>query len=133
MLCSSIQIPKNQGFTSVIGTKYFKKDVSNSATQNSIMNGHNKTQLTHAKINCALKDSSCDLPLLKNFKLTILASNTSSSLTKLRNQIQRSHSQRCTQCMTSPIGLPIFSNQPLFQLTQDQKGIYKACNRAECK
>ncbi|KAG5628385.1 hypothetical protein H5410_000102 [Solanum commersonii] len=30
-------------------------------------------------------------------------------------------------------GLPIFSNRHLFQLTQDQKGLSKACNRAECK
>ncbi|KAG5631638.1 hypothetical protein H5410_003355 [Solanum commersonii] len=35
--------------------------------------------------------------------------------------------------MTSPIGLPIFSNQHLLQLTQDQKGLFKACNEAECK
>ncbi|KAG5576853.1 hypothetical protein H5410_056987 [Solanum commersonii] len=32
----------------------FKKDVSNSATQDSIMNVHNKTQLTHARINYIL-------------------------------------------------------------------------------
>jgi len=36
-------------------------------------------------------------------------------------------------CMTSPIGLPLFSNQHSFQLTQDQKGLFKACNGAECK
>ncbi|KAG5630813.1 hypothetical protein H5410_002530 [Solanum commersonii] len=29
--------------------------------------------------------------------------------------------------------LPLFSNQQLFQLTQDQKGLFKACNGAECK
>ncbi len=52
---------------------------------------------------------------------------------KIRNQMQRSHSKRGTQCMFSPIGLPLFSNQHLFQLTQDQKGLFKACNRAECK
>ncbi|KAG5599519.1 hypothetical protein H5410_030889, partial [Solanum commersonii] len=61
----------------------FEIDVSNSATQDSIMNAHKKTQLTHAKINCALKDSSYDLPLSKNLKLTILASNESSSSTKV--------------------------------------------------
>ncbi|KAG5571570.1 hypothetical protein H5410_061336, partial [Solanum commersonii] len=33
----------------------------------------------------------------------------------------------------SPIALPLFSNQPSLQLTQDQKGLYKACNGAECK
>ncbi|KAG5620377.1 hypothetical protein H5410_005595, partial [Solanum commersonii] len=37
---------------------------------------------------------------------------------KIRNQMQRSHSKRVTQCMFSPI---------------DQKGISKACNGAECK
>ena len=54
----------------------FKKDVSNSATKDSIMNAHNKTQLTLARINCALKGSSCDTPLSKIFKLTTLSSNT---------------------------------------------------------
>ncbi|KAG5580643.1 hypothetical protein H5410_051270 [Solanum commersonii] len=93
----------------------FKKDVSTSATQDSIMNTHEKTQLIRARINCALKDSSCDSPLPKNLKLTILASNASSSSTKVfkypytkndsiftqwfnnlkfRNQDQYSHSQR---------------------------------------
>ncbi|KAG5580178.1 hypothetical protein H5410_050805 [Solanum commersonii] len=42
------------------------------------MNVHNKTQLTHARINCILKDSSCDTPLSKILKLIILASNASS-------------------------------------------------------
>ncbi|KAG5599997.1 hypothetical protein H5410_031367 [Solanum commersonii] len=46
------------------------------------MNAHNKTQLTHARINCALKDSSCDSPLSKILKFTIFASNVSSSSTK---------------------------------------------------
>ncbi|KAG5595094.1 hypothetical protein H5410_036326 [Solanum commersonii] len=61
----------------------FKKDVSNSATQDSIMNAHRKTQLSHARINCTLKDSSCDSPLLKNLKLTLVASNASSSSAKV--------------------------------------------------
>ena len=133
----------------------FKKDVSNSATQDSIINVHNKAQLTHARINCALKDSNFDAPLSKILKFTILASNANSSSTKafecphtnddsiftriciinlkFRNQIQRSHSQRWTQCMLSPIGLPVFSNQHLLQLTQDQKGLLKAYNGVECK
>ncbi|KAG5605662.1 hypothetical protein H5410_027154 [Solanum commersonii] len=34
----------------------FKKGVSNSSTQESIMNIHNKIQITYAEINCALKD-----------------------------------------------------------------------------
>ncbi|KAG5606200.1 hypothetical protein H5410_027692 [Solanum commersonii] len=50
-----------------------------------------------------------------------------------QNQMQCSHSQRRTQCMLSPTGLPIFSNRQLFQLTQDQKGLFKACNVAGCK
>ncbi|KAG5630623.1 hypothetical protein H5410_002340 [Solanum commersonii] len=36
-------------------------------------------------------------------------------------------------CITSPIGLPLFSNQHLFQLTQDHKGLFKACNGVECQ
>ncbi len=47
------------------------------------MNAHKKTQLTDARINCALKDSSCDPPLPKKLKLAILASNASSSSTKI--------------------------------------------------
>ena len=61
----------------------FKKNVSNIATQDSNMNTHKKTQLTHARINCALRDSSCDSPISKNLILTILASNASSSSTKM--------------------------------------------------
>ncbi|KAG5599830.1 hypothetical protein H5410_031200 [Solanum commersonii] len=41
----------------------FKKGVLNSATQDSIMNAHNKIQFTYAKIKFALKDSSCDSPI----------------------------------------------------------------------
>ncbi|KAG5576069.1 hypothetical protein H5410_056203, partial [Solanum commersonii] len=41
-----------------------------------------KTQITYVKIKCALKISSCDTPFSKNLKLTILASNASSSSTK---------------------------------------------------
>ena len=70
-------------FSSKTQVHQFKKDVSNSATQDSIMNVHNKAQLTHARINCILKDSSCDTPLSKILKLTILASNASSSSTKV--------------------------------------------------
>ncbi|KAG5576507.1 hypothetical protein H5410_056641, partial [Solanum commersonii] len=46
------------------------------------MNAHNKTQFTYAKINCVLKDSSCDSQLPKILKLAILASNASSCSTK---------------------------------------------------
>ena len=132
-ICGLINTP-NLNFclsSSKTQVQQFKKDVSNSATQDSIMNAHNKTQLTHARINCALKDSSCDSPLSKTLKFTILASNASSSSTKvlkcphtnmiphshtevnkfkIKIKMQRSHSKRGTQCMFSPIGLPLFSN-----------------------
>ena len=84
-ICGLINTP-NLNFclsSSKTQVQQFKKDVSNSATQDSIMNVHNKTQLTHASFNCALKDSSCDTPLPKILKLTILASNASSSSTKV--------------------------------------------------
>ncbi|KAG5576175.1 hypothetical protein H5410_056309, partial [Solanum commersonii] len=61
----------------------FKKSVLNSARQESIMNAHNKTQFTYAKIKCALKDSSCDSLISKNLMLTLLSSNASSSSTKM--------------------------------------------------
>ncbi|KAG5580112.1 hypothetical protein H5410_050739, partial [Solanum commersonii] len=54
-----------------------------SATQDSIMNVLNKTQFTHARINCVLKESSCDKPLPKILILAILVSNASSSSTKV--------------------------------------------------
>ncbi|KAG5631098.1 hypothetical protein H5410_002815 [Solanum commersonii] len=51
-------------------------------TQDSIMNVHNKAQITPARISFTLKDSRCDTPLSKILKLTILASNASSSSKK---------------------------------------------------
>ncbi|KAG5580504.1 hypothetical protein H5410_051131 [Solanum commersonii] len=118
------------------------------------MNAHNKTQFTYAKIKCALKDSSCDSPISKNLMLTILASNESSSSTKvfkcpqIRNDSIFTHNglqfkvpesnaiitlTKMNTMHTLPIGLPIFSNQLLFQLTQDQKGVFKDCNWVEFK
>ncbi|KAG5576068.1 hypothetical protein H5410_056202 [Solanum commersonii] len=47
--------------------------------------------------------------------------------------MQCSHSQRRTHYMLSPISFPVFSNRQLFHLTQDQKGLFKACKGAECK
>ncbi|KAG5586025.1 hypothetical protein H5410_046459, partial [Solanum commersonii] len=132
----------------------FNMGVSNSATQDSIMNAHNKTQFTYAKIKCALKYSSCDSPISKNLMLTILASNASSISTKVfkcphtRNDSIFTHnglqfkvpksnamliSQRRIQCIISPIGLPVFSNQHLLQLTQDQESLFKACNGLSAK
>ncbi|KAG5609862.1 hypothetical protein H5410_021143 [Solanum commersonii] len=46
------------------------------------MSAHNKTQFTYARINCVLKDSSCDTPLPKILMLAILATCASSSSTK---------------------------------------------------
>ncbi|KAG5600073.1 hypothetical protein H5410_031443, partial [Solanum commersonii] len=57
-------------------------DASNSATQDQIMNAHNKTQFTYARITCVLKDSNCDTPLPKILVLAILATCASSSSTK---------------------------------------------------
>ncbi|KAG5600560.1 hypothetical protein H5410_031930, partial [Solanum commersonii] len=101
--------------------KLFKKGVSDSDTQVSIMNVHNKIEITHAKINCVLKDSSGDTPLPKILMLAILATCTSSSSTINQEQMQRSHSKRGTKCMFSAIGLPLFSNRLSIWLTQDKK------------
>ncbi|KAG5614835.1 hypothetical protein H5410_014659 [Solanum commersonii] len=130
-----------------------KKDASKSVAQDSVMNAHNKTLFTHARINCALKDSSCDSPLSNILKFTILASNASSSSTNSNGLTQRMipYSQTRVQqliapespstltltkmntCMTPPVGFSLFSNQHLFQLTQDHKGLFKDCNGDECK
>ncbi|KAG5586307.1 hypothetical protein H5410_046741 [Solanum commersonii] len=93
----------------------FKKGVSSSATQDPIMNTHNKTQFAYAKIKCALKNqvvthqyqriSSSQHLLQMQVQAQPKCSNTltqgmiSYSHTivynlKLRNQMQRSHSQR---------------------------------------
>ncbi|KAG5571734.1 hypothetical protein H5410_061500, partial [Solanum commersonii] len=102
--------------------KQFKKDPSNSAIEDSIINAHNKTPLSHAMINYALKDSNCDSPLSKMVKFKLnKESHTTLTLTKTNI------------CMTLPIGLPLFSNQHSFQLIQDQKGLFKACNGAKFK
>ncbi|KAG5595750.1 hypothetical protein H5410_036982 [Solanum commersonii] len=91
----------------------FNKDVSNSATQDSIMNVHNKTQFTYARINCVLKGSSCDTQLPKILKLAILSSNASSTSTK------------AFEC-------PHKNDDSIFTL-RDHKGFNKACNEVECK
>ncbi|KAG5586399.1 hypothetical protein H5410_046833 [Solanum commersonii] len=62
--------------TGTLGEQFIK-DVPNSATEDSTVNAHKTSQFTHARINCALKVSSCDSPLSKNLKLTTLASNAS--------------------------------------------------------
>ncbi|KAG5585629.1 hypothetical protein H5410_046063 [Solanum commersonii] len=89
----------------------FKKDVSNSATPDSIMNAHKKTQHTHARINCALKDLSCDSPLPKNLKLIILSSSASSSSTKL-TQDQKDLFKACNgdECKGKPQIMRIMGN-----------------------
>ncbi|KAG5629728.1 hypothetical protein H5410_001445, partial [Solanum commersonii] len=60
-------------------------------------------------------------------------SHTEVNQFKIKNQMQHSHLKRGTQCLFSPIGLPLFSNRLLIRLTQDQKGISKTCNGVECK
>ncbi|KAG5571806.1 hypothetical protein H5410_061572, partial [Solanum commersonii] len=88
----------------------FKKGVLNSASQDSIMNEHNKTQFTYSNIKCLLKDSNCDSPISTNLMLTIVASNATIVFKcphtkndfiltqwlhtlKIWNQMQHSHSQ----------------------------------------
>ncbi|KAG5612204.1 hypothetical protein H5410_023485, partial [Solanum commersonii] len=60
--------------------------------------------------------------------LTIRASNASSSSTIVF---------KCPHTRNDSIfthnGLPVFSDQHLLQLTQDQEGLFKARNAAECK
>ncbi|KAG5577893.1 hypothetical protein H5410_058027 [Solanum commersonii] len=73
------------------------------------MNVHNKAQLTHTKINCILKDSSCDTPLSKILKLNILVSNASSSSTKLTQDKKKGFFKACNgaefKCMRGSIFL----------------------------
>ncbi|KAG5586032.1 hypothetical protein H5410_046466 [Solanum commersonii] len=78
----------------------FKKGVSNSATQDSIMNAHHKTQFSYVKIKCALKDSSCDSPISKNLMLIILASKASSSSTIVFKCPHRKNDSLFTQWFT---------------------------------
>ncbi|KAG5585263.1 hypothetical protein H5410_045697, partial [Solanum commersonii] len=67
--------------------------------------------------------------------LAILVSCASSSTTKVSKcpHRQRSHLKRGTQCIFSPIGLPLFFNRLSIRLTQDKKGLSKDCNEADCK
>ncbi|KAG5631365.1 hypothetical protein H5410_003082 [Solanum commersonii] len=69
-------------------------------------------------IKCALKDSSCDSPIPKNLMLTILASNASSSSTKVFKYPHTRNDSLFTQW---------------FILTQDEEGLFKPCNWVECK
>ncbi|KAG5615168.1 hypothetical protein H5410_014992 [Solanum commersonii] len=59
-------------------------------------------------------------------------SHTKLNQFKIRNQMQRSHLKRGTQCIFSPIGMLLFSNQSSVRLTQGQKGLSKTCN-GTCK
>ncbi|KAG5576715.1 hypothetical protein H5410_056849 [Solanum commersonii] len=61
----------------------FRKGVSNSVTQDLIMNIHNEIQITYGNINCVVKDSSCDTPLSEILMLVISATCASSSSTKV--------------------------------------------------
>ncbi|KAG5586081.1 hypothetical protein H5410_046515 [Solanum commersonii] len=82
------------------------------------MNAHNKTHFTHANINCALKDSSCDSPISKNLIVIRLASNASSSSTKVFKCPHKKNDSIFTQWFT---------------LTQDHKGLSKLVMRLSAK
>ncbi|KAG5605077.1 hypothetical protein H5410_026569, partial [Solanum commersonii] len=102
--------------------------------KNSIMSAHNKTQFTYPKINCVLKDSSCDTPLPKILMLAILATCASSRLINSRSEIRcNAHTQKEEQCMFSPIGLPLFSNRFFIRFTPVKKGLSKACKGMSAK
>ncbi|KAG5630792.1 hypothetical protein H5410_002509, partial [Solanum commersonii] len=66
------------------------------------MSAHNKTQFTYARINCVLKDSSCDTPY-QIFSCSQYLPLVQVNQFKIKNQMQRPHSKRGTQCMFSPI------------------------------
>ncbi|KAG5631838.1 hypothetical protein H5410_003555 [Solanum commersonii] len=68
--------------SSFLSAFLFLFGVSSSATQDLITSAHNKTQFVYARINCVLKDSSCDTPLPKILMLAILATCEISSSTK---------------------------------------------------
>ncbi|KAG5610348.1 hypothetical protein H5410_021629 [Solanum commersonii] len=106
----------------------FKKDVSSSATQDSIMDAHNKTQFTYAKIHCALKDSSCDSPLSKNLMFTILGSNASSSSTIVFKCPHTKNDSIFTHNELARIFQSAFVSTHSRSLRS-----FKACNRAEYK
>ena len=115
----------------------FKKDVSNSATKDSNMNAQvvthhykkfsNSQYLLQMQVQAQQRYSNAlttkmipySHTMVQHFKA--LKSYTTLTLTKMNT------------CMTSPIGLPLFSNQHSLQLTQDYKGLFKACNGAECQ
>lgn len=52
-------------------------------------------------------------------------SHTWYNLFKTRNQMQRSHSQRETRCMFSPIGLHLFFDQLWFDLLKIKKNFLR--------
>ena len=83
--------------------------------------------------------------IIKDFQAhKITASNESSNSTNVIKCPHIENDFRCTHngiqfnvsesiFNITHIGLSVFSNQPLFQLTQDKKkGVFKAFNRAKC-
>lgn len=64
-------------------------------------------------------------------QIMISYSQTSINQLNITKQISRSHLQRETQCMFSPISLPLFSHRSYVWLTEDKKGLCKACNEVE--
>ena len=82
---------------------------------------HTITRDSHARNTCYL----CKFKLNKKYlnALTwrmIPYSQKEVNQFKIRNPMQRSHSKRRTQCIFSPIGLPLFSNRLSIRFTQDQ-------------
>ncbi|KAG5571874.1 hypothetical protein H5410_061640, partial [Solanum commersonii] len=134
--------------------RQFKKDVSNSTTQDSIMNAHSRFNLlmrrsnVHSKFQVVThhyqRISSSQYLLQMQVQAQPKCSN---ALTKRMipyshkgSQFKASKSnemltllKRRTLCMLSPIGLLVFSNRHLFQLILDKNSLYKAFNGAECK
>ncbi|KAG5576896.1 hypothetical protein H5410_057030 [Solanum commersonii] len=97
------------------------------------MNAHNKTQFTYTRINCVLKDSSCDTPLPKILMLAILATCVSSSSTKNQESDATLTLKKRNTIHVFTYRLPLFFNRSSVRLTQDQKGPSKACNGDECQ
>ncbi|KAG5619680.1 hypothetical protein H5410_004898 [Solanum commersonii] len=88
------------------------------------MNIHNKTQITHLKINCILKDSSCDTPLPKILMLAIFDTSANQELDATLTLKKRN---------TTDVFTHRLANRSSVWLTQDQQGLSTVCNGDECK
>ncbi|KAG5585678.1 hypothetical protein H5410_046112, partial [Solanum commersonii] len=116
--CGLINTPNLNFFlsSSKPQVQQFKKDVSNSAIQDSIMNAH-------TRLNLLMKGS---IAYSKAQVVTHQYQRISSSLYLLQMQVQAQ--QRKSNALTQ---IMIRSSHTM--LTQDQKGLFKTCNGAECK